>query len=275
MIDEKSSPQPFLTWLLVIGGSLVVLAFYLGYVLLNQNAVEPGKVEATTVALIATEIATLQPTPPVPTRFATVTASPPPRPSSCAMLKQQQPASGDGEYTIYLQGKTAVRLYCHNMTTTPQEYLTLPATANGNNYSVISYPEGAIVTQYEKVRLNPSSLIVDPSDRTFAVLNSNLAGFNALIGEALANYPVILSDFAQATGCNRNQPDAPLGRANINLSDTPFVISAEMTFSSFGGEVTETISEISADGKVVDLAVNGRCGIIQPSGPIQLVYQQP
>ncbi len=275
MIDDKSSPQPFLTWLLVIGGALVVFAFYLGYVLLNQNAVTVNNAEATTVAIIATKIVTLQPTPITPTPFVTVTPSPQPLPSSCAMLKQQQPAAVDGEYTIYLQGKTAVLLYCHKMETQPQEYLTLPASANGGNFSLISYPEGAIVTSYEKVRLNPSSLIVDPTDMAFATLADSLAGYNTIFGEQLNNYPVTTTDFAQATGCNRNQPSAPLGRANIDLSDTPFSLSSDITFSSFGGEVMETISELSEDGKVLNLAVNGRCGIIQPSSPIQLIYQQP
>ncbi|MCB8981855.1 MAG: hypothetical protein H6657_30985 [Ardenticatenaceae bacterium] len=275
MPHTKSASQPFLTWLLVVGGALVVLAFYLGYVLLNKNAVEPDKAEATTIALVATQIATLQPTAPPPTRPATVTPSPVPRPSSCAMLKAQQPRAEDGPQTIYLQGRTAVTLYCYNMATTPQEYLTLPATASGANYSLISYPEGAIITQYEKVRLNPSSLIIDPTDKTFANLANSLAGYNTIVVEQLASYPVILSDFAVATGCNRNQPDAPLGRANIDLTGTPFVLSPDITFTSFGGEVTESISELSADGKVVNLAVNGRCGVIQPATPIQLIYQQP
>lgn len=275
MIDDKSSPQPFLTWLLVIGGALVVLAFYLGYVLLNQNAVQPDKAEATTVALIATQLATLQPTPQSPTPFATITPSPALPPSSCAMLKQQQPLAEDGDYTIYLQGKTAVTLYCHNMHTTPQEFLTLPATANGSNFSLISYPEGAIITQYDKVRLNPSSLIIDATNQTFASLADSLAGYNALVDAQLTNYPVTLSDFAQATSCNRNQPSAPLGRANVDLTGTSFVMKSSITFNSIGGELSETISDLSADGKLLNLAVNGRCGIIQPSSPIQLVYQQP
>jgi hypothetical protein len=275
MLDTKTAPQPLLTWLLVVGGALVVLAFYLGYVLLNKNATEPDKVEATTVALIATQIATLQPTPPTPTRFATVTPSPVPRPNSCTMIKQQQPAAEDGPYTIYLHGRSPATLYCHNMETTPQEYLTLPATETGGNFSLISYPEGAIVTQYQKVRLNPSSLIIDPADTTFASLAENLAGYNVIFGEQLATYPVTASDFAVATGCNRNQDNTPLGRANIDLNGTPFIISPEITFTSFGGEVQETISEVSVDGKMVTLAVNGRCGILKPSGPIQLVYQLP
>ena len=56
---------------------------------------------------------------------------------------------------------------------------------------------------------------------------------------------------------------------------TPFIVSPEITFSSFGGEVEELISDVSVDGKMVNLAVNGRCGVIQPNSPIQLVYQQP
>jgi hypothetical protein len=275
MIDAKRSSQPFLTGLLLIGSALTIMAFYLGYVLLNQNAIAPHRAEATTVAIIATQIVTLQPTPPPPTRIVTVTPSPVPRPSSCAMLKQQQPGTADGPQTIYLQGKTAVTLYCYNMETIPLEYLSLPATADGGNFSLISYPEGAIITQYEKVRLNPSSLIVDPTDMTFAFPADSLAGYNAIIGEQLATYPVTSSDFAQATGCNRNQESAPLGRANIDLSGTPFILSPDITFNSFGGDVQGTINDQSADGKILNLGVNGRCGIIQPRPPLQLVYQQP
>lgn len=274
MDRAKSTPQPFLVWLLVIGGALVVLAFYLGFVLLSETAVRQNAAEATTVALIATQVATLQPSS-TPTRAATVTPSSVPLPSSCAMLKQQQPKTEDGPQTIYLLGKTAVTLYCYNMAENPQEFLTLPATANGSNFSLISYPEGAIITLYEKVRLHPSTLTIDPTDMTFASTADSLAGYNALTGELLANYPVITSDFGMATGCNRNQPDAPLGRANIDLTGTPFAVTLEMAFTSYGGEVQETLSEVSEDGKIVNLAVNGRCGIIKPLGPIQLVYRQP
>lgn len=272
MINAKNLPQPFLIGLLTIGGSLVVVAFYLGFVLLNKNTEVPFGTEATTVAAIATQLSTIQPT---ATPIVTVTPSPVPRPSSCAMLKEQQPIAEDGPYTIYLQGRTAVTLYCHNMANTPTEYLTLPATANGGNFSLISYPEGAIITLYEKVRLNPSSLIIDPTDMTFATLAESLAGYNAISGEQLATYPVTISDFAVATGCNRNQVDSPLGRANIDLTGTSFIINPEITFTSFGGEVQEASSVVSEDGKTVNLAVNGRCGIIQPNSPIQLVVQQP
>ncbi|MCB9007689.1 MAG: hypothetical protein H6656_10050 [Ardenticatenaceae bacterium] len=272
MVNEKNMPQPLLIGLLIIGGGLIIVAFYLGFVLLNSNTEVHAATEATTVAEIATHLATIQPT---PTRIVTATPSAVPLPNSCAMLKQQQPAAEDGPHTIYLQGKTAVTLYCHNMADIPTEYLTLPATANGGNFSLISYPEGAIVTLYEKVRLNPSSLIIDPTDMTFATTADSLAGYNAISGEQLALYPVTASDFAVATGCNRNLADTPLGRANIDLSGTPFVVSGEMTFTSIGGDVQQTIGEVSDDGKVVNLAVNGRCGIMQPNGPIQLVYQQP
>jgi hypothetical protein len=275
MPQTRPAFQPLLTWLLATGGALIVLAFYLGYVLLNKGAIVQDNAEATTIALIATQIATLQPSPPPPTRFVTATPSPTPRPSSCAMLKQQQPNAEDGTYTIYLQGKTAVSLYCHNIANNPTDYLSLPATDSGGNFSLISYPEGAIVTLYEKVRLNPSSLIIDATDRSFTVLAESLAGYNAISGEQLASYPVTASDFAVATGCNRNQQNAPLGRANIDLSGTPFVVSQEISFASYGGEVQEASSVVSEDGKTVNLAVNGRCGIIQPSSPIQLLYQQP
>ena len=275
MTNAKTANQPFLVWLLVIGGALVVLAFYLGFVLLENNASQPDSAEATTVALIATEIATLQPTPPAPTPFATITPSPVPPPNSCTMLKQQVPTAEDGPHTIYLNGQAAVTLYCHDMANTPRDYLSLPNSANGGNFSLISYPEGAIITQYEKVRLNPSSLFIDPTDMTFAAPAEFLAGYTPISTELLGSYAVTASDFGVATGCNRNQEDAPLGRANIDLTGTPFVISPDINFITIGGEVQEASSIMSEDGKIVNLAVNGRCGIIQPAGPIQLEYQQP
>lgn len=264
-----------LTSLLLIGGALVVIAFYMGFVLLNGNITQQDAVEATTVALIATQIGTLQPTPLPPTPFATVTPSPVPLPSSCAMLKQQQPAAEDGAHTIYLNGQTAVTLHCHNMDTIPNDYLTLPATANGSNFSLISYPEGAIVTQFEKVRLNPNTLIIDPTDLTFAQTASALAGYSIISADSLNSYAVTSSNFAVATGCNRGEMDIPLGRANIDLTNTPFVISQDIHFTAFGGDVQEVSNIVSEDGKIVNMAVNGRCGIIQPADPIQLKYQQP
>lgn len=275
MVTQKIADNPFLTWLLVIGGALVVLAFYLGFVLLNSNSTPPASAEATTVAIIATQISTLQPTPPTPTPFATVTPSPVPRPSSCAMLKQQQPTAVDGQHTLYLHGQTAVSLYCHNMENSPQAFLTLPSTANGGNYSLISYPEGAIITQYEKVRLDPTTVQIDPTDMTFASRIEALVGYFSIPAEQLGSYPVTASDFGVATGCNRNQENAPLGRANIDLTGTPFVVDLNMQFATFGGDVQESSSIVSEDGKMVNLAVNGRCGIIQPAAPIQLIYGQP
>ncbi|VAW38251.1 hypothetical protein MNBD_CHLOROFLEXI01-477 [hydrothermal vent metagenome] len=273
--QNNSSPHRLLTLLLIIGGALVVLAFYLGFVLLNNSTAQRDAVEATTVALIATQISTLQPTPPLPTPFATVTPSPVPLPSSCAMLKEQQPTAEDGPHTIYLTGQTAITLQCHNMDTAPADYLTLPSTASGNNFSLISYPEGAIVTHYEKVRINPSTLIIDPSDMTFAKLGEPLAGYSIIPVDQLNSYAVAASDFGVGMGCNRGEADAPLGRANIDLSNTPFVVDPDITFTVFGGDVQEVSNIVSEDGKIVNVAVNGRCGIIQPASPIQLVYQQP
>jgi hypothetical protein len=276
--QNNSSPHRLLTLLLIIGGALVILAFYLGFVLLNNSTAQRDAIEATTVALIATQIGTLQPASPTPTPYATVTPSPVPLPSSCAMLKEQKPTVEDGPHTIYLNGQTAVTLHCYNMdnmNNTPADYLTLPSTASGNNFSLISYPEGAIVTQYEKVRINPSTLIIDPSDMTFAKLGEPLAGYSIIPAAQLNSYAVTASDFGVGMGCNRGEADAPLGRANIDLSNTPFIVDPNITFTAFGGDVQEVSNIVSEDGKIVNMAVNGRCGIIQPASPIQLIYQQP
>lgn len=227
--------------------------------------------DPTTAALAATVAAlttTLTPTIPL--------ASPTPAlyPASCAAVRQQDPQATDGEYTIYLGGQPErpFSIYCHNMESRPAEYLTLFNINDGFNYSLISYPEGAIVTHYQKLRLQPSSLTIDRTDRAFATTQQQTPGYFPLLADVLLNYPVTAVDYAWAESCNRGDTSTPPGRANIDLTGTAFVLNENWEFAYLGGSPQDPAIEVSPDRRVVNLSINGRCAHIQPVGELVLSY---
>lgn len=254
-------------------GVCVLAAFATNYALNTANAsvtvTAQANLAATRAAAASTAVAVAETIPPTvrpPTAVPTLI----PNPSSCAQVLQQSPGATDGEYVLYLHGDATrpFLIYCYNMAGQPVEYLSL---ANPN-YALISYPEGALITQYSKIRLNPSSLIVDRTDRTFATFPGEAAGYQSLSGEG---YPVQVSDYGRAEGCNRADPNAPVGQAVIDLSGLPFQVSAEVVFEGSGNEMSQQVTDISPDRKVVTLTVNGRCAHSQPITPLTLVYVPP
>src|SRR5687767_7874117 len=46
--------------------------------------------------------------------------------TSCASIKAADPAATDGNFAIATTAGVAFTVYCHNMATSPAEYLTLP-----------------------------------------------------------------------------------------------------------------------------------------------------
>jgi hypothetical protein len=253
-----------------VGGAF--LSSYLG----DRNA---ARATETAVAANAAATATAQAAIPI-TPTATIPAATPtpiPNPAACAMIRGQSEGAQDGEYTLYLNGDPALpmQIYCHDMANNPTEYLTLPNSGGGSNYALIAHPEGALTTHYQKLRLDPATLTVDTRDRTFATLHEAAPGYNVLGPDAAADYVVVASDYGRAEGCNRGNPDAPRGSANIDLSGVPFIVSEAVTFTVDGGAIQNPIIDISADRKIVNLEVGGRCAHIQPAWPFRLAYVPP
>lgn len=262
-------------WVLLGLGVLLFLCCaataFLGSYLTGQNdqdataTAETAAAATSTAVALATNITATVP-------IATVTPTPIPNPTTCAAIREQNPEAADGEYTLYLDGniERPVTIYCHDMDSFPLEYLTLINTGGPSNYSMISYPEGALVTQYQKLRINPATLIVDRSDKTFATYPDNIEGYSAISN--VENYPVIAADYARAEGCSRGDPEAPPGQANIDLTGTDFALSQTVEFTFEGGAVQDPVVEISQDRRIVDLSISGRCAHIEPADELRLTY---
>ncbi len=237
---------------------------------------QPSEEMAATAVANLMLTATAQATPAVtPTAvWPTPTPTPVLQPASCARIRAINPSAGDGEYTLYLggDGRFPLTLYCHDMATNPREYLTLTNSGGSANFALIAYPEGALITHYQKVRLDPATLVVDVADQTFATTQMPVPGYSPIAEANLADYPVLWSNYGYAQGCNRNRTGAPLGAANIDLMDTPLALAESVAFVSSGVVVGSPQADISLDRQTADLTVDGRCGQMAPAGPLQLVY---
>lgn len=133
-------------------------------------------------------------------------------PATCAELRDAAPATPDGPATLYVGGDPAKpwTAYCHDMAGTPREYLTLPRQGPGiNTGRYIGLPgDGATTTRYQRIRVDPTTWLVDTTDATFSVKEGN-----AVHGGA----PVKKVTYGAAMTCLYQQTTA-----NIDLRDTPF-----------------------------------------------------
>lgn len=195
-------------------------------------------------------------------------------PDSCAAIRRQNPTALDGDYTLYLRGNPALpfTIYCYNMGHQPREYLTLHQVGGAANFALISHPEGALTTHYQKVRLNPVTLVIQADDRTFATQYAAVPGYEVLDAVATVRYAVMVTDYGRAEGCSRGDAAATAGAANIDLTDTPFALAGTVSFVAQGVDVAEVVTAVSPNRQVVMLQVNGRCAHLQSATPLQLVY---
>jgi hypothetical protein len=153
----------------------------------------------------------------------------------------------------------------------PKEYLSLPNAGGSFNYANIAYfvaggsnyaaAPGGATTRYSKLRLDPRTLRVDRTDRTFATSQ----------GYVYYGYSRVSAvDFASASGCS----GAIDGTGNVNLVGTPFRV-APGQFSA-GGWAAGGAATYSAGDQVVGLVGGGFCGGVSPATPyLQLVYTGP
>ncbi len=56
-------------------------------------------------------------------------------PRTCQEVKIQNETAGDGEYFLILEPNTFAKIYCHNMSSSPVEYIKLVA-GTSSNYAV-------------------------------------------------------------------------------------------------------------------------------------------
>ena len=182
---------------------------------------------------------------------ATSPGTPGTLPASCLDVRYGNPAATDGEYTLH-HDRSSDRpwvAYCHGMATSPEEYISLSgdgATANQSTMRVFG-PDGhaAVSTRYERVRIDPRTLMVDVADKTFATSSGT--------AQASAGYEVTSVPFGVAAACTTNAQVTTSGRAIIDLSGTEFVVTSGFCVAK--ADEVASIAWTSFGGRRVDLEV--------------------
>ena len=172
-------------------------------------------------------------------------------PASCADIKAITPNATDGTYTIYPNG-AQFQIYCRGMaTSSPTDYLTLVNTASGANFSQYTAggatPGTNVVTSYTRVRLNPSTLMVNIGDQTYSSSTGTLSGPG---GVTVTSMP-----FATAMACIGGGNAA--GLANIDLTGTPFAVNDTFLVQGSGPAGG---AAFSPGKQVVNVSGGGYCG---------------
>ncbi|MEM7330536.1 MAG: GON domain-containing protein [Chloroflexota bacterium] len=247
------------TWAVSVAGMLLMFlcfgSMFLANYRQNQEQLAQTNALATQAAIPAPTATIVWPTP-IPTEA--------PMPSSCAAIKQQNPDAEDGEYTLYLGQDEArpVQIYCANMAAIPAEFITLNGNSEMSNYASVNFPNHELLTQFERIRIHIGTLLIDPTDRTFASTS----------GSVPTNGDQQVNDFGRALGCNEGQLGSATGHANIDLTGTGFVLSSAVEFVTEGKDIESSNAEILENGTIVNLSVSGRCGWIWPKNGLNLTY---
>ncbi|APR85980.1 Hypothetical protein A7982_11329 [Minicystis rosea] len=191
-------------------------------------------------------------------------------PTSCADVLAHTGPVADGPRTIQPVGKKPFTVHCAGMnTTSPKEYLTLAFTRNNgstSNYSSFSCSNctDKISRYFEKIRINPATLVVDRTDSTFATNVTNTPTCWAGAGGACGAATNL--SYALAGNCILNGAAAP---GNIDLHGLPFSLDPSVTFT-LKDDNPYGSATISTDRKKVDLTGGGSCGGMSPSGALLL-----
>ncbi|MCE9669349.1 Vps62-related protein [Myxococcus stipitatus] len=199
----------------------------------------------------------------------------PPKEKSCQELKTASPSAGDGEYTLYVEGDLARpwRVWCQDMATVPKEYLPLVESGLFSNFSQytagVAAPGTTVRTTFTKLRIDPATLRVSISDRTFATSTGSLSHPGRAPSVTSMPYGVAMSCDWTASG-----------RATVDLRGTPFRVASEQ-FSTLGWSQLGASTYGFAD-EFVALTGGGYCGWTAPlsadpftGGSLQLAYAGP
>ncbi len=180
------------------------------------------------------------------------------RPSSCDELKAANPQAPDGPSTLFVGGDPSKgwSAFCV-MSGVPGTYLPLVNIANGNfsqSTAGGARPGTNVVTKFQRVRIDPVSLEVDPNDITFASSTGMISdGRGGAIATAVG----------YGAACDCIGAYSQTGIANVDLGGTPFAVAPrafQLTGYLPGGN-----SVYSADSKVVNLTGGGFCGCLNPN----------
>lgn len=202
--------------------------------------------------------------------------------ASCADAQRVTGSSVDAEYLLVVGGKN-MSVYCAGMnTSSPAEYLTLPAGERDNHAEIYdlsllrrrSCPYGGArndnctvctankrsphgLTAFSRVRLDVATLRVRTDDWTFS---------RQVKGKHLVKY-------GEAGDCYSSL-SCPQGRFSINLSGTAFKVSEATTWAEYGKDPSIRVNRYDG-GRKVQGKCGGYCGGCRPFQGLKLDVLPP
>ncbi len=149
-------------------------------------------------------------------------AAPAASPETCldireAAIADTGEAPADGDYTLYIDGDETKpwTAFCEGMNRAdPAEYLTVD---EDGNFSQLSNGTEVAVSEYRRLRIDPTALTIDPLDATFAMTtNGDLIDLPG----GRADLPAGFAQFASP-----DNDDGPAATAGADLAGTSFALA--------------------------------------------------
>jgi serine/threonine protein kinase len=169
----------------------------------------------------------------------------------------------------------AFKVYCSGMAGAvkagaAQEYLPLPADAERNStrfrYGESTCPCPDLVRRFTHVRLTPSTLVIDPTDGTFATYDRPLTCERQHRNQCGESTNLAWGGAGSCRGVGDTS-----GSASIDVSGTGFVLAPDTRFVPAGFGAAGS-SVVSADRRTAQLSGGGSCGSLVPEhGGVRLV----
>ncbi len=178
-------------------------------------------------------------------------------PRTCAEAARGLLSPVDGEYVLFVGGNDQKpwSAFCADMSSDmPTEYLTLPT---GASFTSSMYRAGGravgtdVVTQFDKVRIDPLTLRIDGNDTRFATSTGSLTHVD---GSTITEMPL-----GVAMSCGGGY-----ATAMVNISGTPFILSSS-AFVKAGDTGHAGNADLWQDENVVEIWADGDCGWVGPA----------
>jgi hypothetical protein len=195
-------------------------------------------------------------------QFDAPEATPGALPRSCEELAKTHPKAVDGDFKLYIDGNKAkwFLAYCADLPSAPKTYLTVDPNNNWSQYTAGGRSPGATVTtRFDKIRIDPISFKVDPTDTTFAVSEGSLTDVS---GAAVTEMTL-----GMAKSCGGGY-----ATANVSLMGTPFFISNSFATAGDPGHVG--YAGEWENHQVIEMWADGDCGWVAPNSDIVLTFAQ-
>jgi hypothetical protein len=187
-------------------------------------------------------------------------ATPGALPRSCEELAKSHPKAVDGEFKLYVDAnpKTWFLAYCADMPAAPKTYLTVDPDNNWSQFVAGGRTQGTTVTtRFDKIRIDPISFKVDPTDTSFAVSEGSLTD---LTGGTVTDMTLGI-----AKTCGGGD-----ATANVSLMGTPFFIAN--SFATGGDPGHAGYAGIWPNNQVIEMWADGDCGWVGPNSDIVLTF---